>query len=44
VKRPSPKTQRLLVDILIGLGLAILIVLIVIFAPHAEPTFIYQAF
>ena len=40
----KPKTRDLLVDIAFGLGLAVLIVLIVIFAPHAEPTFIYQAF
>ncbi len=40
----TPRTRNLLVDLAIGFGLALLIVLIVIFAPHAEPTFIYQAF
>jgi hypothetical protein len=40
----TPKTRDLLVDIAVGLAIALLIVLIVIFAPHAEPTFIYQAF
>ena len=40
----TPKTRDLLVDIAIGLGIALLVVLIVVFAPHAEPTFIYQAF
>ena len=40
----TPKTRELLIDLAIGFGLALLVVLIVIFAPHAEPTFIYQAF
>jgi hypothetical protein len=40
----SPRTRDLMVDVAVGFGLALLIVLIVIFAPHAEPTFIYQAF
>lgn len=36
--------QVLLLDAALGLGIAFLVVLLVVFASHTEPTFIYQAF
>ena len=38
------KRRELLEDILVGLAIAGLIVLLVVFSTHAAPTFIYQAF
>ncbi len=40
----SERTKILLQDIVVGLALAGLIVLLVIFSPRSAPTFIYQAF
>ena len=40
----SGRWRDLVIDAAVGLGLALLVVLIVAFASHAEPTFIYQAF
>jgi cytochrome c-type biogenesis protein CcmE len=38
------KRRELLIDIIVGLAIAGLVVLLVIFSVRAAPTFIYQAF
>lgn len=40
----SERTKVLLQDIVVGLAIAALIVLLVIFSTRTAPTFIYQAF
>ncbi|MHB1340424.1 MAG: hypothetical protein ACYC77_02920 [Coriobacteriia bacterium] len=40
----TPDWRDLVLDVAIGLALAVLIVLIVVFSSAAEPSFIYQAF
>lgn len=40
----SDELKRMLVDIVVGIVLAVLIVLIVVLSTSTEPTFIYQAF